>query len=345
MKYYYLLSIIILLSSCKSPVKLLNEGKYDSAFSKAVAEVKRGKNVELNLEVIQTAADLKVEEALKYAAIMTKTDKVKDWIKTQTKVYVLLEDLGKANKVVNGRIDEYYDVLCDEKKNIDYQIVDYFYEEGHDHLDRFYNEGNKIDARHAYESFKNCEKYEGQSYFPLLAENTEDAYQNGIVYYVSDYGRIGSRLFLKPLPKNANFKPDCDIKIDHGFVTFSTAESSSDETKTKEIETGTEAVTDTSGFTTYHPIYETVSATITTKTITVTARVNTDIRCINVTGQCSIGSSYFTTEISDSYDEIRISGDNRALSGFESEQTGQPAFFRSNLEDELIDQADRKIGL
>lgn len=347
MKYLYLLLIILAISSCKSPVKLLEEGKYNTAFDRAVAEVKRGKNVKENLEVIKISAELKVEEALRYSAIMTKTEKVKDWIKTQTKVYGLLEDLGKANKIVDGKIYEQYDALCNEKKDIDYQIVDYFYEEGHDHLDRFYNEGNKVDARHAYKSFKNCEKYEGQSFFLRLAENTEDAYQNGIVYYVSDYGKIGSRLFLKPLPKNAEFQPDCDILIDHGFVSFSSSESSSDDKKTEEIETGTEAVTDTSGNTTYHPIYETVSAKITTKTITITitARVSTKMTCINVTGQCSMRSSYFNTQFSDSYEEVSVSGDERAITFHVDEHCGEPAFFKSNIEDELMDLADAKIGL
>lgn len=90
-----------------------------------------------------------------------------------------------------------------------------------------------MDARSAYFIFVECEKYEGQSFFPDLAEDMKDAYQNGIVYYVSDYGNIGRRFFLKPLPRGAEFRPDCDINIDHGFVSFSTSESVARDKQTK----------------------------------------------------------------------------------------------------------------
>jgi hypothetical protein len=344
MKYQFLLIPLIsflLLSSCKSPTKLLEEGKYKSAFRKAVGEDKQGKNVEENIKVNEAAAEIKVNEALTFTAIKTRSENVKDWIETQTKVYKLLEDLGKANILTQGSISEPYDALCNEKKEIDYQIVDFYYEEGHNHLDRFYNEGNKIDARHAFYSLKNCEKYEGQQFFLNLLENTQDAHQNGIVYYVSNYGRIAKKLFLQQLPKDADFLPDCDINIDHGYVSFDKSESSSSKDYSKKVEDGKEEITDTSG----HVTYKTIEATVTTNTVTVTTIVTTFINCKNVIGQCSVSSSQYTTEVSDTYEEVSIEGDEDALDHHVDTNDGEPAFFESGLESEVLKLADRNVGI
>ncbi len=202
-----------------------------------------------------------------------------------------------------------------------------------------------MQSRNAYYSFKNGEKHEGQSFFPSLADDKEDAYQNGIVYYISDYGNIGRRLFLKPLPRGANFKPDDDIRIDHGYVSFSTSESEYRDSQTKKIETGQEEVTDTSGNTTYIPILEKIQAIVVTKTITVTASVSTQLWSKNVTGQCSVHTSSFTTEISDSYEEVTVEGDERALRHSVYKDSGEPAFFKSGPESDVISKADGNIGI
>ena len=236
MRPQFLFTFVLLLLSCKSPTELLEEGNYKSAFKKAVKEVKYGKNVDQNIKVIEAAAEIKVNEALQFTAIKTKSGNVKDWIKTQAKVYNLLEDLGKANILTRGSIAEPYDMLCTEKKEIDYQIVEYYYDEGHRLLDRFYDGGPKVDARNAYYSFKKCEKFQGQEFFLNLAENINDAYQNGIVYYVSNNWNLGKKLFLHPLPKDADFLPDCDITIDHGYVSIYESESTSSRSYSKKVE-------------------------------------------------------------------------------------------------------------
>ena len=118
MKYQFLFIIALLLPSCKTPTELLAEGNYKFAFRKAVREVKNKKNIAQNIKVIEAAAEIKVKEALLYSSIKTDSENVKDWIKTQTKVYKLLETLGKANILTEGSIAEPYDLLCNEKKKL-----------------------------------------------------------------------------------------------------------------------------------------------------------------------------------------------------------------------------------
>ncbi|MFT6781058.1 MAG: hypothetical protein ACJA1A_000977 [Saprospiraceae bacterium] len=345
MKLFYFGLLLLCFESCKSPAELLENGSYNQAFDKAVKEVKKGKDIDQNITVIEKSVDIKVASALRYAVIKSQGGNVKDWINTQTKLYQALEEVGRANILLKGMINEPYDELCSVKKDIDYQIVEHYYDKGHDYLDDYYNQEQKVDARNAYFSFVECEKFEGQSFFPNLADDKEDAYQNGIVYYVSDYGNIGGRLFLEPLPRDAGFKPDCDISIDHGFVSFSTSENDDEDVQTKTIETGQESVTDTSGNTTYIPIMAKIEATIITKIITVTAQVTTQLRSTNITGQCFVSSSSFTTEISDTYEEVSVVGDERALNHPVETNSGEPAFYRDRLESEVIKKAEDNIGI
>lgn len=345
MKPQLLFLSVLTLAACKSPTQLLDEGKHNSAFKKAIKEIKYDKNVQENTRVLKATAEFKVNEAIQYSRIKSKTQNVKDWIKTQTKIYTLLEDLGKANTITNGSISDSYDLLCNEKKDLDYQIVEFYYDEGQEHLDRFYRDGQKNDARKAYYSFKNCEKYEGQSHFLNLADQIKDAHKKGIVYYVSNYRDMGNKLFLKPLPGNADFLPDCDIYVDQGYVTVSEDRSSKSKDYEKEVEVGREEITDTSGNVTYKTIFETRRATVTTTTITLTATVTTFINSKNVTGQCNISSTQFTTRESDSYNEVSIDGDVEALQGNIREKSGSPAGFESNLQSKVMRRAERRIGL
>ncbi len=344
MKYLSLAVLIVAISACKTPTELLEEGNFKSAFSNALREVKARKNIEQNIKVIKKSARMKVDEAMLYSSIYGNTGNVKDWIKTQAKLYKLLQEIGRANLIIEGKISEPYDMLCTEKKDLDYQIVEYYFDEGLDHLDQYYYENNKADARLAYQSFKECEKHEGISFFPQLADNIEDAHQKGIVYYVSNHGNIGSKLFLKPVPKDSDILPDCDFTINYGYVTFSTSESVSSDTKTKEIQVDTKVKTDTSGITTRTPIYETVSATITTKTVTITASLHSRITATNVSGQCNVKSSAYFSEESESYEEVNVSGDDRALSHHVVEKSGEPAFIRSDLERKVYSKAKSRVG-
>ena len=345
MRCLYVITTFMLLVSCKTPSELFDEGNYSKAFRKAAKEIKAGVNIKTNTDIIYKVSERKVAEAIRYATIKSNAKDVKDWIRTQTKIYDLLKDIGEINTLLNGAINAPYDALCNEKKDVDYQIVEYYYDEGHDHLDDFYITGEKETARNAYYSFLNCEKYEGQDFFPFLEDDKQDAYQNGIVYYVSDHGNIGSKLFLKPLPRDAEFEPDCEIRVDQSAVSYSVSESEQRVKHQKEIETGQESVVDTSGKTTYVPIMEDVEATVITRTITVTAHATTHIWSRGITGQCTVSSTSYDNDISDTYDEVYVEGDERALRHHINTKSGEPAFFRSDLEDDLLAQAERDIGI
>ncbi len=116
--YFSLLALCIL--SCKSPTQLLEKGDCDQAFNRAVKEIKKRKNVAQNIKVIEKSTELRVAAALRFAEIKSNSEKTKDWVNAQTKLYKTLEEIGEANILLKGSISEPYDELCTAKKDIDF---------------------------------------------------------------------------------------------------------------------------------------------------------------------------------------------------------------------------------
>jgi len=329
------IALFLVFSSCVTPEKALEQGWYETALRLSANKIRDGKDVERNIRIMQTAADHIIDEELKAKKALVNSPKVKDWIKVQDSYYRVLEVLGKANVTANGAILTEYDEMCSTKKDLDFKIVEYFYSRGEKALQKFYDTGQKVNARTAYYEFAKAEKNGGDLYYNNLADIMDECHKNGIVYYIGDTYTVGSSFFLKPLPPNANFEPDCDIDIDYGLISFSESRSESSNTYTEEVVVGQEEVKDTSGNITYRDVIEEVEATITTVKVTVTASTWTSVNSSDLSGQCTVSSESFNSSVSDDYEEIIISGDSRAVPTGITEKTGAPVSFESELEDKL----------
>jgi len=335
---------MLLLFSCMTPEQALQKGHYETALRLAAKQVENGKDVQNNQWIMQTSAAHIINRELESKKALVNSPKVKDWIKARKSYYKVLKHLWQVNTASHGAILTEYDNLCSIKKELDFKIVDYYYQRGMQQLDKFYKEGQKSDARSAYYQFDEAIKNGGKTYYNNLEDLKEESHQNGIVYYVGDRYIIGSSLFLKPLPSGADFEPDCDIDIDYGLHTYSTSTSSSSQSYSAEVVVGHEEVKDTSGQVTLRAIYEEVHATVTTTEVTVTASTWTEINSRDLTGQCTVSSHSFHTSVSDSCEEIEISGDDRAVPAGVSEQTCSELSIESQLSIQLDDEVERQLS-
>lgn len=335
-----ILLVIIFFTSCMTPKEAYDKGMYRTAFFSASKQIKKGKNIEKNEIILRQSASALVEKEMRRDESLIASSDVKKWVKVQDRYYRLLEDLGKVNIESNGVILEEYDQLCSNKKELDFKITDYYYQLGADFLEEFYQSGNKESARDAYYMFLKAEKSGGELYYNNLADLIIESREKGIVYYVCDDANIGNSLFLQELPENAEFEPDCIIEVDYGIVNSTTNITEESKTYTDEIIVGTKEVKDTSGNIIYRSIYEDIEATVITVKVEVTLSTTTWVNVEDVTGQCSEENRSFTTSVSDTYEEIRINGDREALKESFIESEGEPSFFRSDLEDELLRKVD-----
>ncbi len=331
--------ILIILSSCVTPEQALERRWYKMALRLSAKKIKNGKDVEKNIKILQTSADHIIVEELEKKKGLVNSPRVKDWIKVQDSYYRVLEVLGKANIVSDGKILEAYDEMCSIKKDLDFKIVEYYYNRGENHMKNYYKDNQKKDARSAYYEFVKAKKHGAAIYYNNIDVLISDAHQKGIVYYIGDVSVVGNNFFLKPLPENADFEPDCRINIDFGSHSYNKSSSESSRNYSKDVVVGKEEVKDTSGRITYRDIKKEVEATVTTVKVTVTVSTWTSVHSTNITGQCSVSSESFHCSVSDDYEEVHISGDRRAVPCGVSEKSGNSCFVESTLEDEL----DRKV--
>ncbi|HHH53619.1 MAG TPA: hypothetical protein ENK91_08170 [Bacteroidetes bacterium] len=273
-----------------------------------------------------------------------RSNNVADWVKVQDKYYNVLEKLGRANVNSGEKITDEYDKLCSAKLDVDFKIAEYYYNEGLEKLAEYDSTKLKVYARDAFYSFNNSIEKGGPGYFNDIESLIEFCKEKGVVYYECYDMYLGSSLFFQPIPDDADFQPDCIVDVDQTIVGFYEDEDKDEKEYSKEIETGTKETIDTSGNVIVKPVYETIEATVTIITHTLTAYRTTTIDVDDMTGQCTMSSESFTTRISDSYEEIKIEGDRNAIDDGTIEKTGEPAFFRSNLEDELEDKIEERLN-
>lgn len=331
-----------LLCGCSTPREHLEHHRYQRAFDAAAREMSKNKNVHENQQVLEESAAILSANAQNFVLIKGKSEEVKDWIEAQEKSYGLLEDLGKANRIARGALSESYDPLCDLKHEIDYKIVDHYYEAGIDLHDQFYAGGIKIHAQDAYHQYVKCKKYGGLNYFPYLQEEINEALLNGVVYYVSSE-HFGSSAFFQPLPRGSDVEPDCGISVYQGFVSYSESSTERSSTKRRQVHDGFKTVTDTSG-TVKIDKYRTAEAKVKTTTHTVTASITTQVTVRNISGQCPVRSTSYTVSETDTYEEVTVSGDREALVHAVVETKGKPSGFDYALESKLRSKAEDNIS-
>lgn len=339
MKSILQLLILVFISACVKPIEALEKGKYHHAFRLAKRQVKQNKNIEQNIEILKISGAQIVAQEIDENANLIATNQTKNLIKVQNNYYNLLTKIGKVNIDVQGEISDVYDVLCTEKKELDFKIADNYYQAGWDFLDQFYVDWQKAEARKAYYKFKDCRKYDGDLFFKNITDLMTEAHNRGTVYYIGDDYR--NSYFFKRLPLSSQEEPDCDIAIDHGPVRIWESESTHTDHYSKNIQVGTRTETDTLGKTIIIPIYEEIHASITITDIIVTASISTNVSVLNLSGQCSVKSNHFTTQVNDNYQEVSVHGDRRSISGYIPSSSSSISIWI--LESRLYDEIEYKL--
>jgi len=343
-KYTYLFLLLsLLLGACTTPKKAYESGNHSKAISLIIKKLKKNEATKADLNILSKASNELVKTTLAKNDKKSRSPKVKNWIKVSEEYYEVLENVGEANQKSKGHITSSYDKICSAKKEVDFKIIDYFYEEGIVLLDKAANTGLKKAARQAHVEFENCVKYGGKNEYNDLEDMLEESHERGIVYFTSWDIRPNTTFWVKPLPRDADYEADCDVTVDKGFVNFMPSSSSTTKTYYEDVQTGSNTETDTAGIVTTTPIYTEVSAQVTITTRTLTASSTTNIYVRDLSGHCTLRGESFTIDEVDEYEEVTITGDLRAVPSGVSAKSGEPTFFRSGLEDDVQDEVNRRI--
>ena len=340
MRLFTLLSICTFSLACNTPAELLQKGDADQAFYKAMKKIKRDKDVMTNTNVLVEAGGQISENTIYRNQGLVHSNQLKNWTRAQRNYDKSLRELFAANDLVHGELQGSYDKLCSEKIELDFKIVDHFYQLGEDLLATHYEQLSKHHAREAYYQYKESLSFGGDRFFQDIEEKMEECIIEGRTYFVSYDFDPSSSLFFKELPAESTEIPDCEIYADFGRTHISESSRTSSKSYSKEIEVGQNVRVDTAGVKHYSPIFEKIKGKVITKTITIEARNRSYINVDNLTGHCFKSDACFSNTASESYEIIKFSGDERAIpSCYKEGRKGNPTNIRNSLKREV----DRKL--
>ncbi len=339
--YFLSLSFLLLVYSCITPEKALERGQYSKAIELANKQILRGKHLEENRAIIATAIPYKIQEFRQENLSLLKDGGLQNKMRVSERYTDIVQMLNGANLQTSGMLSDELDALEGEKRELDQHIARDWYIQGSRKMASLRRTESKETAREAYNRFSQSERFGGGDLFDDPDKQKRIAYEEDVIQYVSDNPLLHPEgLFVKALPKDAGFEPDCVLKVSRSFVDFDESICENEENYETKIEVDTRSETDSSGEEILIPIYETVNATVIKRSITVTASKEMSIIAKDLTGHCFLKDKYYDVSSTDSYIEIEVEGDERAIPDPPDECSGPPVFFEDNLEEELDDLLD-----
>lgn len=348
------LLVIFCISSCSSPQKLYEKGKYDKAYDAALSEVKEKKD--RKSKVLLNKAFAKWLDNVRGDMIVLADGYEIDDLKHNLDLYADVDDRYAQGSVY---LDDENHIKYDQMVVDQDAEIDATYAEGLALIADYRIRQEKRNAQAAYYHFRLVNEY-AQTDYPDLDQLMADALDLGtIVYNVTaqlDFGLSyewdvdrrfddmeGRDGFVQVIYNGPSSVGDCQVVCDFSRLEENYRTDVSNQNFSKEIEDGYKTHVDTSGNTIKTPQYRTVTGTVqTTRTSKIIAwRVDLEVR--NVTGHCDLREYRFTEQVVDEVDEYATGGDDRAIPSKFFQQNNQRLEDTDDMVDDLIDELYRDI--
>ncbi|MDF1697125.1 MAG: hypothetical protein P1U56_14880 [Saprospiraceae bacterium] len=336
-KYAYIILLwTVLFSSCSSPQKLYEKGKYFKAFDAVLGDIKAGKKNRKDVLLLNKSFSKMIDLARDRMIVLVDGYKINDLTDNFKQYEEVDTRFVKARSYINDDNKLKYEDFRSEKL----QLIQDTYDEGKALMVYFNETNNKIDARNAYYHFELVDEYSNE--YPDVYQLMQEAKDAATLLYVVnadldfDFSYEwevdnafddlrGQSGFMKIVYANSFNNGDCFVELDFSKLDVNERVSESTRTYTKQVEDGYTTETDTSGTVTQIPKYIDVSGSVTTRTITktLTWRIHLEIRKSSV--NCDLREQQFRATIEDQVDQYQISGDQRAI----------PNEYTSNINDRI----------
>lgn len=353
-RYLILIPLFIGLSSCSSPQKLYEKGKYFKAFDSVLSELQSNKKKRKNTILLNKAFSKMIDLAYDNMYYLDNGYEVNE-------LRYNLEQYAKVDvRFVKGRsyLDENNKIKYEAFESDKFQLISDAYEEGKALLDFFKESENKIDAQNAFLHFELVKKY-GYGYTDInqwlkLAKVAATVVYNVDADLDSDFSYQwdvdrkfdnleGEEGFVKILYDNNIESADCFVELDFSRLDVDERDSESIQSYTKEIIDGYSTQTDTSGNTIKTPIYKEVTGSVKTILITKTLswRVDLEIKKSNI--NCNLKQERFTASVVDKVEIHEIRGDERAIPSDLISNSNEELEDTDDMVDEILNQLYIKI--
>ena len=269
-KLAYLLTLVVIFSSCSSSKKLMQKGNYDGAIGKSVKELRKNPDNAKQADILDRSYKIANERDNERIKFLKRENNPNNW----DEVFILYSSLQNRQSLVRTVLP-----LNIDGRNIDYPYVDYDAEiiaAKNKAADYFYQNaqqllklGTKEGYRQAYDELMKASKYTGGQYLDIdrMIEEAQSKGMSRALVLVNNMTHINlDPVFVEDLLEintdglespwvEFHFK-DLDEQINYDYTIFINLESimvspdnvkESDKIYKKEIQDGFDYVLDTRG--------------------------------------------------------------------------------------------------
>ncbi len=336
MKTYFssiciLLLTIVLITSCASPQKILNNGNYEKAYKLALKELKKGKSMTKNRSVVSESLEQIMNEVMSESNALKNSYELADVELAIKKYDGLLAKIEESKVYLRDKFEMEGELLKSEQTELVNMVGKEYFAVGSELYDEAIGKGDKLLGQDAYLNL--AKAYEYNHDHPDLESLLEESLEFARVIYLIEarapfditYNWEIDRVFDDLEDINDIFKVfiyednvqsgkvDCEIDIRFDNIDFGIQERNDERTYKEEIVTGIEEITNSDGTITKKDITEIVEAYVLTKEIRKIAewRLRLDVRSFG--NNCTISDRGFQESIVAAIQDVQVSGDERAL--------------------------------
>ncbi len=332
MKHILLGLSLLLCLHCTTPKHSFKKHDYNKAFELAIKRLNHGSTKSKHLQILLSSLDeLAHTYSLEKARLLDSSDVDSQQQALNINEY-LLQLFRQAEDYMTTAHAEEYQQLQTENISLQKRLAQDYFRLGNSLLDTAILKYDKILARKAYHKLSRAKEYGNTNprldniltrsfKFAQIRINVLTSYEGNNVkrqtyldkiFKKIEQEQVAFRLFFYRYEKE--FPPiDCTLHLRFSPANINESESRSTDSYSEEVIARYEITQDTSGNHIETPIYEEVSASVTTTTRRKTASWSMEIEVEAHTSNCSMGASSYSAFFEEEEEDISITGDERAL--------------------------------
>lgn len=344
--------IFCITMSCKSPSKLLKDGKYDKAFEKSLADLKKDKNKRENRSTLLKAFNELVKQTESEAQDLLVNPDIKYAVEAYERYDDIMSQYDEGKQWLSGDYSSKMVDIESQQELVRENLVESFWTYSQEDITSFEDSGRKTFAQSAYTNLEGYQRYGGDD--PSVPALKEAMYEAGIIRVnivaeqrwgfsnnweiddaFDDIEREESQ-WLKIDYDGNRPDYDCLMQISLSEPAFNRQNDRFNESFSKEIQDGYTTEVDTAGNVVQVPKMRTVTATVTTNRTRVTGNYEAQVDWASRTGECNFRSERFNSREFIDCETYEISGDERAVP---SRYQNQSSFSNNcDVEEDILEE-------
>ena len=325
---FFLFAVVLLLFGCASPRKSFEKGDYEKAFETTLTKAKNNKASQQDFKILYESLRFMVGQKMEEIRVAEQSNNPKELEYGLSLVKELKEHISEAKRYSELNFDENILELDDKEAEFSEILYGHYYKSGLYLLKRGERENNKPYVQNAFLDFEKAREFQttialdslqaialekGLIHINVGASATFALEFDWEIDQVFDDIEWESDQFTKITYDDFGESEDCNIDVrfqDLGILTNDEIVEQNEYQQRVIVDYQT--FTDSSG-TREEPIYGTVYASLSVRRFTKLAVADVSIYIDGFGPNCQLEGTSFTRRLDAVVEEIRITGDERAV--------------------------------